>query len=144
MQGPPLKRPPPPVYSSKGRKVTQKTTGLVTLKSTKGKLSSEIITEVIVCLADLDQCSVSVAAQLVKEHVGYDIVLLNNKLYPILDAPSTRGDFWRSTSRKILAASAKLHEKITGKRPSAKGAEIDLTVMRTQILLLLAPVQQRN
>lgn len=73
MQGPPLKRPPPPVYSSKGRKVTQKTTGLVTLKSIKGKLSSEIITKVIVCLADLDQCSVSVAAQLVKEHVGYDI-----------------------------------------------------------------------
>ena len=82
------------MYSSKGRKVTQKTTGLVTLKSTKRKLSSEIITEVIVCLADLDQCSVSVAAQLVKEHVGYDIVLLNNKLYPILDAPRTRGDFW--------------------------------------------------
>ena len=27
----------------------------------------------------------------------------------------------------ILAASAKLHEKITGKRPSAKGSEIDLT-----------------
>ena len=127
MQGPPLKRPPPPAYSSKGRKVTRKTIGLVTLKSTKGKLSSEIVTEVIVCLADLDQCSVPVVAQLVKEQVGYDIVLLNNKLYPILDAPSTRGDFWRSTSRKILAASAKLYEKITGKRPSAKGAEIDLT-----------------
>ena len=111
MQGPPLKRPPPPVYSSKGRKVIQKTTWR-TLKSIKGKLSSEIITEVIVCLADLDQCSVPVLAQLVKEHVGYDIVLLYNKLYPILDAPSTRGDFWQLTSRKILAASAKLHEKL--------------------------------
>ena len=94
MQGPPLKRPPPPAYSSKGRKVTQKTIGLVTSKSTKGKLSLEIITEVIVCLADLGQCSVPLVAQLVKEQVGYDIVLLNNKLYPILDAPSTRGDFW--------------------------------------------------
>jgi len=74
-----------------------------------------------------DQCSVPVVAQLVKEQVGYDIILLNNKLYPILDAPSTRGDFWRSSSRKILAASAKLYEKITGKRPKAKGLEIDLT-----------------
>ena len=116
MQGPPLKRPPPPAYSSKGRKVTRKTIGLVTLKSTKGKLSSEIVTEVIVCLADLDQCSVPVVGQLVKEQVGYDIILLNNKLYPILDAPSTHGDLWQSTSRKILAASAKLYEKVTGKR----------------------------
>ena len=47
-----------------------------------------------------------------------------NKLCPILNAP---GNFWRSTSWKILAASAKLYEKITGKRPSAKGTEIDLT-----------------
>ena len=46
----------------------------MTLKSTKGKLSSEIVNEVIVCLADLDQCSVPVVAQLVKEEVGYDII----------------------------------------------------------------------
>ena len=93
-QGPPLKRPPPPAYSSKGRKVTRKTIGLVSLKSTKGKVTSETVTEVIVCIADNDQCSVPVVAQLVKEQVGYDIIPLNNKLYPILDAPSTRGDFW--------------------------------------------------
>ena len=95
----------------KGKKGHSKTIGLVTLKSTKGKLSSEIVTEVIVCLADLDKCHVPVVAQLVKEQVGYDIILLNNKLYPILDGPSTRGDFWQSTSRKILAASAELYEK---------------------------------
>ena len=84
--------------------------------------------QVIVCIADNDhQCSVPVVAQLVKEQVRYDIILLNNKLYPILDAPSTRGDFWWCTSWKILAASAKLYEKITGKRPSAKGTETDLT-----------------
>ena len=68
----------------------------------------QIVTEDIVCLADLDQCSVPVVAQLVKEQVGYNIILLNNKLYPILEVPSTHGEFWRSTSRKILAASAKL------------------------------------
>ena len=33
-QGLPLKRPPPPAYSSKGRKVTCKTIGLVSLKTT--------------------------------------------------------------------------------------------------------------
>ena len=98
--------------------MTHKTIGLVTLKSAKGKLTSETVTEVIVCIADNDHCSVPVVAQLVKEQVGYDINLLNNKLYPILDAPSTHGDFWRLTSWKILAASAKPYEKITGKRPS--------------------------
>ena len=126
-QGQSSKRPPPSAYSSKGRKVTRKTIGLETLKSTKGKLISETVTEVIVCLADNDQCIVPVVAQPVKEQVGYNIILLNNKLYPILDATSTRGDFWRSSSRKILAASAKLYEKITGKRPKANGLEIDLT-----------------
>ena len=85
---------PPPAYSSKGRKVTRKTIGLVTLKSTKGKLTLETVTQVIVCIADNDQCSVPVVAQLVKEQVRYDVILLNNKLYPILVAPSTRGDFW--------------------------------------------------
>ena len=86
---------PPAAYSSKGRKVTRKTIGLVTLKSTKGKLTLETVTQVIVCIADNDhQCSVPVVAQLVKEQVRYDVILLNNKLYPILDAPSTRGDFW--------------------------------------------------
>ena len=98
--------------------MTRKTICLVTLKSANGKLTLEIVSEVTVCLADLDQCSVHDVAQLVKEQVGYDIILLNNKLYPILDAPSTHGDFWQSTSWKILAASAKLqeNEKTTGKR----------------------------
>ena len=66
----------------------------MTLKSTKGKLTLETVTQVIVCIADNDQCSVPVVAQLVKEQVRYDVILLNNKLYPILDAPSTHGDFW--------------------------------------------------
>ena len=108
MQGPPLKQPPPSAYSSKGRKATHKTISLVTLKSTKGKLTTQIVTEVIVCLADLDHCSVPVVTQLVKEQVGYDIILLNNKLYPILEVPSTHGEFWWSTCRKILTVSAKL------------------------------------
>ena len=73
--------------------MTLKTIGLVSLKATKGKLTSETITQVIVCIADNDQCSVLVVAQLVKEQVGYGVILLNNKLHPILDAPSTHGDF---------------------------------------------------
>ena len=84
-QGPPLKQLPPAAYSSKGRKVIRKTIGLVTLKSAKGKLTLETITEVIVCIADNDHCSVPIVAQLVKEQVGCDVNLLNNKLYPILD-----------------------------------------------------------
>ena len=85
MQGPPLRRPPPAAYSSKRRKDARKTNALVTLKSTEGKLSLEIGTKLLLCLADLDQCSVPVLAQLVKERVGYD--LLNNKLYPISQCP---------------------------------------------------------
>ena len=125
MQGPPLKQPPPSAYSSKARKVTHKTISLVTLKSTKGRLTTQIVTEVIVCLADLDHCSVPIVTQLVKEQVGYDLILLNNKLYPILVFLSTHGEFWQSPW-KILAASGKA-VKIMGKRLSAKGTEIDLT-----------------
>ena len=146
MQGPPLKQPPPSACSSKGKEGdSQNNTciSLVIVKSTKEKLTLQIVTEDVVCLADLDHCSVPVVAQLVKEQVGYDLILLNNKLYPILDVPSTRGEFWQSSSQKILAASGKA-VKITGKRPSAKGTEIDLTGDEDTDLLLLAPVQQRN
>ena len=122
MQSPPLKQSPSPAYSSKGSKVTRKT--IIDLAtSTKGKLTSQIVTEVTVCLDDLDHCSVPVVAQLVKKQVGYDIILLNNKLYPILNMPTTRGDFLQSTSRKNQAAFGKA-VKTMGKRPSAKGTEI--------------------
>ena len=85
-------KPPPPAYSSKGRKVTRKTIGLVSLKSTKGEIN--IRNHYGSYGFMYDQCSVPVVAQLMKEQVGYDIILLINKFYPILDAPSTRGDFW--------------------------------------------------
>ena len=53
MQGPPLKWPPPPAYSSKGRKVTRKNIVLVTLKSTMGKLSSELLPKLLFVLLTL-------------------------------------------------------------------------------------------
>ena len=50
----------------------------------------------------------TVVAQHVKEQVGYDLILLNNKLYPILDTPSTLGDFWQSTSQDASGKAVKI------------------------------------
>ena len=97
------------------------------MKSANGKLTSETITEVIVCIVDNDHCSAPVVAQLVKEQVGYDINLLNNKLYPILDAPNTRGDFGDRHLGKSWLLRQSCMKKLQAKCQVLKGTKIDLT-----------------
>lgn len=54
-------------------------------------------------------------ASLVSGQVGFEVVLLDSKCYPVLHITSTvEFDFWKS-SRKILAASKACFEKLTGK-----------------------------
>ena len=53
----------------------------------------------------------------VKEQVGFEVVLLDSKCYPILSNEDTSiPDFWRST-RKIIAASQQAYEKLGGIPP---------------------------
>ena len=53
----------------------------------------------------------------IKEQVGFEVVLLDSKCYPILSNEDTSiPDFWRST-RKIIAASQQAYEKLGGIPP---------------------------
>ena len=65
----------------------------------------------------------------VQQQIGFDVVLLDNKCFPIMENDSTSViDFWKS-NRKVLAASKDLYIKLTGSSADPKHArkEIDLT-----------------
>ena len=47
------------------------------------------------------------------QQLGFQVVLLDSKCFPLLGNEGTSGDFWKG-SRKILAASKSHHEKCTG------------------------------
>lgn len=69
------------------------------------------------------------AAELISQQGGFDVVLLDSKCFPILDTDTTTTtDFWKS-NRKVLAASRSLYTKLTGSSTNPKHAntEIDLT-----------------
>ena len=107
--------PPHPPRSSKCSKI-KKTLEVVTLykkgKSKKGKLEYTTVTQVVVSMTPAE-CTVSNATQ-VSEQVGFEVILLDSKCFPLMKNESTSGiDFWKST-RKILAASASLWEKLSG------------------------------
>ena len=65
---------------------------------------------------DKSNCTVTAAAELVKQQFGFDIVLLDSKLFLLRDNSRSSGtDFWKST-RKIIAASKDVYEEtVTGK-----------------------------
>ena len=57
----------------------------------------------VICIADL-----------VAKQVGFPVILLNGKCYPLSASVGTCGlDFWRST-RKILAPSKSLYSQVNG------------------------------
>lgn len=63
-----------------------------------------VITQIIISL-DPSACNLTQAAQSVKMQVGFEVILLDSKLFPLLDNESTAGvEFWRSM-RKIIAVS---------------------------------------
>ena len=64
---------------------------------------------------DSTSCSPRDVSALVLGQVGFEVVLLDSKCYPILHNDATTVfDYWKST-RKILAASKAAYEKLTGK-----------------------------
>ena len=81
--------------------------------SRASRLLHTVVTQVIITL-DCNDCSVGKATECVRKQIGLDVVLLNSKLYPIIDNENTSGaEFWRST-RKIIAVSRASYEKLSG------------------------------
>ena len=130
--------PPPHLPRPKSTKF-KKTIMIVSLaKKGKGKERSQCsirldyttVTQVVVSLS-VAQCTVMAVAGLVTQQVGFDVILMDSKCYPLLNSEGTAGlDFWKST-RKILAASRSLYEKLTGLSSNdgiIDRAAIDLTV----------------
>lgn len=85
-----------------------------------------IVTQVIVSLdSSMGDCSVVKEAEMVKRQVGFDVVLLDSKLYPLISSDATSGiDFWKST-RKIIAASRSVYEKLGGVSVGAEVSQLD-------------------
>ena len=81
-----------------------------------------MVTQVFLCLQP-DQCNVPSVADLVASQVGFPVVLLDSKCYPLSTNSGTSGvDFWKST-RRILAASKSLFEKLGGHGSDVSNAE---------------------
>ena len=85
----------------------------------------KVVTQVYVKL-DENTCTLKAVAEMVKEQLSFEVVLLDSKCFPLLDNESTQGmEFWKST-RKVLSASWSSYMKLTGKSAPEK-ATIDLT-----------------
>lgn len=81
--------------------------------SRASRLVHTVVTQVIINL-DSNDCNVTRATESVRKQIGLDVVLLDSKLFPIMDNETTSGpEFWRST-RKIIAVSRASYEKLTG------------------------------
>ncbi len=80
--------------------------------SKAGKFEYTIVTQLYVCLAP-DQCNVNSVTDLVAKQVGFSVILLDSKCYPLPSSPATSGfDFWKGT-RKVLAASKSLYSQLS-------------------------------
>lgn len=98
--------------------------------SKSSRFTHTVVTQVIISLdLSMGECTVSKAAELVKRQVGFDVVLLDSKLFPVIDGESTSGpEFWRST-RKIIAVSRSSYEKLTGVPAGNELSQIDEDVV---------------
>ena len=79
--------------------------------SKASKFDYTIVTQVYVCLTP-DQCNVGSVTDLVAKQVGFAVILLDCKCYPLPSSPVTCCvDFWKG-SRKIFAASKSLYNQL--------------------------------
>lgn len=108
--------PPPHPPHSKAAKF--KKTIMVVSLSRKGKgkerqrLDYTTVTQVVVSLRE-SNCTVAAVGAAVTQHIGFDVILMDSKCYPLMNSDGTSGSgFWKST-QKILAASRSLFEKLT-------------------------------
>ena len=78
------------------------------------RLVHSVITQVIITLDGVRECNVSFVAEKVKDQLGFEVVHLDSKLFPITENESTCGsEFWRST-QKVIAANCVSYEKLVG------------------------------
>ena len=113
------------------KKTFRKAVSLVSLTSTvpmrastskASRLEYTIVTQIYLCLT-AEQCNVTSVCDLVAEQVGFPVILLDSKCYPLSANAGTCGvDFWK-TSRKILAASKSLYVQLSGSDDPAPDAE---------------------
>ncbi len=116
---PPLAaRPPfPPSFLAASRKSNFcKTAVLVSLSATptapdrqssskSSGITYSVVPQAVVTL-DPHNCSQGVVAWLVKQQVGYEIILLDSKCFPVLDNDTTRStDYWKSAQSLLLTQS---------------------------------------
>ncbi len=116
--------PHPPASARFQRRVVKKCIVLANLSardpqrpssSKANRLTYTVVTQVIISLDNSQgECNVVSASEMVQKQVGFSVVLLDSKLYPLANNDSTSGlDFWKST-RKIIAASHATYEKLSG------------------------------
>ena len=87
-------------------------------------LDYKIVTQVVPIEAGF--CSPSSVAERVHQQVGFEIVLLDSKCFPILENDTTASvDFWKC-NRKVLAASKALYTKLTGSSANPRRATSEL------------------
>ena len=111
---------PPPIITPKKRLI-KKSVVLGSLSahepgvSSRNKIHHAAVTQITVTLdPSLGQCCVGGGSQKVKDQVGFDVILLDSKCYPLLTNEDTSSeDFWKST-RKIIAAPKQAYEKLGG------------------------------
>ena len=123
------------LVSHKRKKSFSKTIALVSLSSPDPNKAStskasfhldyKVVTQVVVSV-EAGSCSPSSVAEKVCQQVGFEIVLLESKCFPILENDTTASiDFWKY-NRKILAASKSLYTKLTGSSVNPRRATSEL------------------
>ena len=101
------------------------------VSTSKSDITYTIVTQLVITL-DMDNCGRSVVADLVKEETGYEVILLDSKCYPVLSNDTTNSvEYWKST-RKILAASETLYQKLKGTSTDLSKADIDQIIDLTE------------
>ena len=76
----------------------------------------------MVVTLEAGRCSPVNVAESVRQQVGFEVILLDSKCFPVLESETATGiDFWKS-NRKILAASQSLYKRLTGSSTSLKRA----------------------
>ena len=133
----PLSRVPSvPVHATKlQRRVIRKTIQVASLasrdpekpcSSKSGRMAHTVVTQVIVTLDPGNgECNVSTVTEKVQKQLGFPVILLDSKLFPVTEGESTSGtEFWKST-RKIIAVSCSAYEKAGGVLPDKDLIDID-------------------
>lgn len=95
--------------------------------STCAGVDYRIVTQVVVTL-EAGNCNISVVGGLIQQQVGFEVILLDSKCFPVLDSATTSSDeFWRC-NRKILAASKSLYTKMIGSSANPERAREEETL----------------